>query len=445
MSDASSHPPTPPPNLPEDAIATRAKAFEDLVLACVEGKFSIVDLVDKLASAGATPVEANDFVQQAQQSLEALRNYREATPVGLSDEEATLFRRTRDETDAEAHTLVQQRRQEAVDALSWNLLRAKVASASSLAASSPHANLLSGYAKQLADLIGVPSSPQQNRTIPSSVLDAAPHLAKLATDLSDPLLEATWKLREAYAADKAIDSIIDLLQRQHMHEPIARSIWCEIIQDKYVNFEKLYASILPGYDHRDEAKEFVSGYAIVKKDNINVRRPLSDEADWIRVFGAWEAAVVMVYPHRKDELIAYHRYISDLFHAIPSPLVTIWLDAEVRERYARSPFRLDNRSKMDMPLYVQIFRGSSFVAKNKRPLAPNSPTSSQKRASSVCLNWNFGNCADLCSNKCRHGICSECGEKHRARDIDECFTSLRSSRQRAGGGQELSRGGPGRS
>ncbi|KAF9497350.1 hypothetical protein BDN71DRAFT_1429536 [Pleurotus eryngii] len=294
MSDASSHPPTPPPNLPEDAVATRAEAFEDLVLTCVEGKFSIIDLVDKLTLAGTTPVEANDFVQQAQQ-------------------------RTMDETDAEAHALDQQHRQEAVDALSWNLLRAKVASASSLVALSPHMNLLSGYAKQLADLIGVSSSPQQNRTIPSSVLNAAPHLTKLATNLSDPLLEATWKLCKAYTTDKAIDSIIDLLQCQHMHKPITQSIWREIIQDKYVNFEKLYISILPGYDHRDEAKEFVSGYAIIKKDNINVHWPLSDKADWIHVFSAWKAAVIM-------------------------------LDAEVRECYARSPFCLDNCLKMDMPL-----------------------------------------------------------------------------------------------
>ncbi|KAF9501189.1 hypothetical protein BDN71DRAFT_1479744 [Pleurotus eryngii] len=231
-----------------------------------------------------------------------------------------------------------------------------------------------------------------------------------------------------------------------MHEPIARSIWCDIIQDKYVNFEKLYASILPGYDHRDEAKEFVSGYAIIKKDSVNVRRPLSDEADWIRVFGAWEAAVIMVYPHRKDELVLYHRYISDLFHAIPSPLTTIRLDAEVRERYARLPFRLDDRTKMDIPLYVQIFRGSPLAtAKNKRPLATNSPTSPSKRTSSVCLNWNFSNCADPCPNKRRHGICSECGDKHRARDVDECYSALRASRQRGGGGQDTSRGGPSRS
>ncbi|KAG9221044.1 hypothetical protein CCMSSC00406_0005517 [Pleurotus cornucopiae] len=379
-SPSPSPPPNPPPILPEDPITARAKACEELVLACVEGKFSLADLVDKLETAGATPAEAEDFIQQAQQSLAALANLREATPVGLSDEEAAAFRRTRDTADSTAHNLGQQRAQEAVNVLSWNLLRAKVASASSLVDPSSHSKLLSGYAKQLADLIGAPSSSQQNGAIPSSVLDAAPHLAKLVSDTSDPLLEATWKLREAYATDKAIDSIIDLLQRQHMHEPIARSIWRDIIQDKYVNFEKLYASILPGYDHRDEAKEFISGYAIIKKDNVNVRRPLSDEADWLRVFGAWEAAVIMVYPHRKDELVSYHRYISDLFHAIPSPLITIRFDAEVRERYARSPFRLDDRSKMDMPLYVQIFRGSPLAAaKNKRPLGANSPTSPQKR------------------------------------------------------------------
>ncbi|KAG5221141.1 hypothetical protein IMY05_C4463000500 [Salix suchowensis] len=358
MSHAASPSPSPPPNplpdLPEDPIAARAKACEDLILACVEGKFSIVDLVDKLTVAGATPAEAEDFIQQAQQSLSALANLREATPL------------------------------EAANALSWNLLRAKVISASSLINPSPFSKSLSSYAKQLANLISSPSSSQSSGAIPSSVLDAAPHLAKLVSDLSDSHLEATWKLREAYATDKAIDSIIDLLQRQHMHEPIARSIWRDIIQDRYVNFEKLYVSILPGYDHHDEAKEFVSGYAIIKKDSVNVCHPLSDEADWI-------------------------------VSSVLGKQLSSWCIRTAKTNLS--------------PL---------TATKNKRPLAANSPTSPLKRSSSICLNWNFSNCADPCPNKRRHGICSECGDKHRARDVDECFSALRASRQRAGGGQDSS-------
>ncbi|KAG5221506.1 Pyruvate/Phosphoenolpyruvate kinase domain-containing protein [Salix suchowensis] len=227
----------------------------------------------------------------------------------------------RDTADSTAHNLDQQRAQEAVNALSWNLLRAKVASASSLADPSSHSKLLSGYAKQLADLIGAPSSLHPNGAIPPSVLDAAPHLAKLVSDTSDPLLEATWKLREAYATDKAIDSIIDLLQRQHMHEPVARSIWR--ISYK-INMSTSRSSMRQSF-----------------QDMIIVTKLRNSSADMLlsRKTMSTSAALLVM------KQIGY-------------------------AALCQVTFRLDDRSKMDMPLYVQIFQGSPLAAaKNKRPLA----------------------------------------------------------------------------
>jgi hypothetical protein len=42
------------------------------------------------------------------------------------------------------------------------------------------------------------------------------------------------------------------MQHQHLEVPIPRSIWKEIVLDRYVNFERLHASV--GFDHNDTPK-----------------------------------------------------------------------------------------------------------------------------------------------------------------------------------------------
>jgi len=106
-------------------------------------------------------------------------------------------------------------------------------------------------------------------------------------------LDETWKLRQLFTAEK-VDAIVDLMQQQQLDEPIPRSIWRDIIQDRFVNFEKLYASMDLGYDHQDELKDFLGGYAIVKKDQASAKRSVQTEAEWIRVFGAWMAGVTLL-------------------------------------------------------------------------------------------------------------------------------------------------------
>ncbi len=58
-------------------------------------------------------------------------------------------------------------------------------------------------------------------SIPSAVLEAAPHLRNLATQaVKDPHLEATFKLRSAYVEKEVIDSIVDVLQLQPLVQPL---------------------------------------------------------------------------------------------------------------------------------------------------------------------------------------------------------------------------------
>src|SRR5271163_1046520 len=48
-----------------------------------------------------------------------------------------------------------------------------------------------------------------------------------------------------------------------------------------------------------------------------------------------------------------------------------------------------------------------------------------------CQNWSLGICLDPCPNNRKHGICSECRGRHKARDQPACFTSLEARRGKA--------------
>ena len=270
--------------------------------------------------------------------------------------------------------------------------------------------------------------------ISSSVLAAAPHLAKLITPESqDPILQQTFKLRSAFGAEKDVDGIVDLLQSQHILDPFARSLWRLIVQDRFVDFEKLYASIVGSSDVYDDGKEFAGGYLLVKKEGFAARRPLSNEADWTRVFEAWSSGVGLVYPHRIPELVAYRKLIIELFRAgSADPLFPIRVDKDVRERYSKAPFRMDDRNVISLPLLSQLLRAGP--SSQKRSLEDRIQQAPGKRRAVVCLNWNLGRCSEPCVGKRMHGQCSECSGKHAANTRDQCRIALSAKRGISGGG-----------
>jgi hypothetical protein len=278
-------------------------------------------------------------------------------------------------------------------------------------------------------------SGSSDSSVPSSVLAVAPHLAKLSNaDSLDEHLHKTWELRQAFSSDKAIEPIIDLMQSQPLQDPIPRSIWRKIARDEYVDFERLYGSTDRNYSHKDDHKEFAGGYVLARKDQIFSRKYIRTEADWSRIFSAWEAGVLLLYPHRQLELQRYRLLVVDLFRATPhNTSAAIYFDIEARDRYARSPYHLDDRDQLQLPLLVQLFRGSA--SHNKRDSDSESSGTSSKRASVPCQNWNLGFCDDdPCPNRRKHGVCSECGGQHRAKEFGGCHTKLQEKRRGFGSG-----------
>ena len=103
------------------------------------------------------------------------------------------------------------------------------------------------------------------------------------------------------------------MQSRYYVDPIPHSIWHTIIQDMYINFEKLYATMNCTCSHQDESKDFVGGFALVRKDVLLSRKMVRTEGEWIRLFEAWRSAVVDLFPHRSSELERYRAMVIKLF------------------------------------------------------------------------------------------------------------------------------------
>ncbi|CAA7269205.1 unnamed protein product [Cyclocybe aegerita] len=208
---------------------------------------------------------------------------------------------------------------------------------------------------------------------------------------------------------------------------LPKSIWKLIIQDQWVDFEKLHASLEHGYDHNDNAKDFGNGYVIMKKDHLTSRRPIRTEAEWIRVFEAWSTGVTLLYPHRSMELKKYRLIVDEVFRASPQNVSpAIRFDVEVRRKYSRGPFRMDDHGELQALVLAQMYRPSATptLPLAKRIASDSHQPSPAKRADIPCQLWNMGKCNDPCVNRRKHGTCSECGDSHRAYDTPTCRASL---------------------
>jgi hypothetical protein len=349
------------------------------------------------------------------------------------DDDALLDFRTRREAllqqrpGADDHAPENRSPHEIADELAWATLQAKIAqlrtnTAHTVPTTTPSSTDL---ANTLIALLGGSHADNSPAVI-------APHLASIAGPAKDePYLKKTREIRGLFKIETFRDSTITNAQLSPLIDPLPRSIWKKILLEEFVDFAKLFASMEQGYDHNDEAEDFAAGFAIVKKNHLSAKRPVRTEAEWIRVFGAWEAGVILIYPHRTAELQGYRRMVMDIFRATPSnPTAAINFDVEARDQYAKQPFHMDDRSRLHLPLLTQLFTtanaSSTHSVSRKRAISPSSVTSTAKRTDVPCRNWNWGRCQDPCPNRRKHGTCCVCGEDHAAKENDTCLATLRS-------------------
>jgi hypothetical protein len=304
-----------------DGVRAIAKKCQHLVEQTAVGFLSRTQFLERLKELGASVDEANDYVEQLTHRLrgqqqsrnhgdQASRNQdhdalrasleREHTPEGLEGQDLVDFWTRQDvilsESADKAKELEEtERRKRATKTVAWAVLQAKLGQLDcTTLLGNDHPS--SSFSEDLVNLLGLSHS--SFGSIPSSVLMIAPHIGKLSSQIkTDPHLDQTRKYRVVFnKSDQVWDALINDLQLVSLAEPIPQSIWKKIVQDDYVEFEKLYASMDQRYDHKDEPKSLCKDFAIVKKDQASAKQPLLTEAKWIQVFSAWSLFSLIIFP-----------------------------------------------------------------------------------------------------------------------------------------------------
>jgi hypothetical protein len=403
------------------SLAERVSACERFVDEAIERDMGATWLADSLKGIGLKAVEAIDYVEDYAQRMEIRRSKARQpdSPPGEPQARTT-------ERDEE-----QRARDQAVDEAAWASLLSKLGSSAQELPSTSQSNVLDKMLEFLGQETSDPSS------LSKSVLAVAPHLAEDEDSVfEDPHLSETHKCRIAYASQKPFENLVIKAQGRKVLEPIANSIWKLVILDKYVDFEKLYVTLDPGYNPNDEAKDLNEKFTLLEKNTVGSRRPVLTEAEWMRLFDVWASGVLHFYPHRRSELVSYREIIVDMFRASASPYPAIRYDRDSRERYSRQPCRLDSsKSALPFPLLSQLLSGSatspsSMPLTDKKRSGGGQEGPRKKRAETICQNWNLGACdGDPCYYGRRHNLCCECNEPHRAKDRSDCLAALNRRRQ----------------
>ena len=403
----------------EASFDDRVSACEKLVDEAVEKSWSAGALGNALKDLGLRAVEAVDYIEELGQRLEIRRA--KARDPGSPAHEPTA--------DVPERATEQEERDKAVDEAAWASLLSKLAYTDP-AASPDSSNVF----ERMLQLVGQESSSSPS-SLSKSLLAIAPHLADDNDSVfNDPYLNETQKYKMAYAGHKPFENLIIKAQSRKVQEPVANSIWKLVILDKYVNFEKLYATLDPDYNPNDEAKELNDKFTLLEKNSISSKRSVATEAEWMQLFDIWASATLHFYPHRRAELTSYRELVTNMFRATPSAYPAIKYDRDTRERYSRQPFRLDSsKDILPIALLSQLLpfnQGSSSSLSGSKRRSNDSQEGRRKRSETICQNWNLGACeGDSCRFGRKHNVCSECSGPHQAKDRSDCYSTFNKRRQ----------------
>jgi hypothetical protein len=302
------------------SLDIRIAACEKLVDEAVEKDLPAIHLANSLKNLGLKAAEAIDYLEEHGQRV-AIRRSKAKQPESPQRDPAT---------DQPTPVLDQNERDKAVEEATWASLQSKLETL----APAPTSGFSPDVLDRMLELFGQDSS--SSTSLSKSVLAVAPHLADDEdTIFDDPYLCETQKCKIAYSSQKPFENLIIKAQGRKTREPIANSMWRLVILDKYVDFEKLYATLEPSYNSNDEAKELNDKFTLLEKNSVSSKRSVITEAEWMRLYDIWVDAVLHFYPHRKTELSSYRELIVNMFRATSSPLPAIKYDRDSRERYSR--------------------------------------------------------------------------------------------------------------
>ena len=239
----------------EATTASRVSACERLVDEAIERDMGATWLGDSLKAIGLRSVEARDYIEEYGQRMEIRRA--KARQPDTHEEPVTEAAEPVDE---------QGNRDDAVEEAAWAALRSKLEMADHDMSSGSRTDFLD----RMFEFLGQETS--SSSSLSKSVIAVAPHLADDQDSVfDDAYLNETLKCKSAFANQKPFENLIIKAQGRRVLEPIANSIWKLVILDKYVDFEKLYATLDPGYNPNDEAKEINEKFTLLEKNSISSR------------------------------------------------------------------------------------------------------------------------------------------------------------------------------
>lgn len=434
-------------------VAACRKLMDDFFEKDIINKDSVDDIVAELRKTGCTDAEAADYLgiirdrvksgaggqNQASGSGDSHGTLQssntgngDATPPELEGDELEAFRNDRAarrksaEEAADRERAIQQ--EKAAREAGWAVFASKLAAL---------AKLPEEEKRREKDLDFGAFSDHESEddssssvALPKSLLKVAPHLADVVNGPEDPYLRHTRDIRREYIAlkDKVMSALVDSLKESHGGEPMPPDIWKTTLKDGFVDLTKVNAAFHVSSGRFEEgSKETFGSFVLTQKQTFTDRKTLHGEADWLRSIEAWIAMVLRVYPHRSDELSSYKFHVRECFHRYSGQVSAVLaFDVEVRERYSRRAFRLDDDTQTNPILFGCLHNTPTPKASSSSSLE-NRLSSPSTRKNSTCLNWNYGRCVD--GEKCpfgrQHGRCSVCGGQHRASEEETCRLGLK--------------------
>ncbi|KZV80525.1 hypothetical protein EXIGLDRAFT_732730, partial [Exidia glandulosa HHB12029] len=199
-------------------------------------------------------------------------------------------------------------------------------------------------------------------------------------------------------------------------------LWEDVLANRAVDFDKIYSAsfssvIVDTTEHRLGGPDG----PVLHLPNTRPRKRVDDYADWLFCFHKWNEAVCAAFPFRRDELLIYLEFFTDLFNSIHKShhARVIQADTAIRNASA-SDASLTLRDKDR--LHVLAMRhvspwGADIGAVASSNRSSNTPRAGrlngQSRAGSsgeICKNYNRGVCfRDNCryAHRCNHSGCSQ--------------------------------------
>ncbi|EDR00637.1 uncharacterized protein LACBIDRAFT_313122 [Laccaria bicolor S238N-H82] len=187
--------------------------------------------------------------------------------------------------------------------------------------------------------------------------------------------------------------------------------WTNIILGRVVDLDHVLSGIYAvGADDRKREKvgtlEFVVG-------SCTPAKTVRSHSDWTIAWDGYVEALLFVFPHRNSELIAYAKFIRQLFTSMPPERHgrVLHFDKAVRlcVSQRRDLLLTDHANFTNLSLlWLQNGGGSSGLPRNETTRSSRRPSSSSKPRREACRRFNAGTCPNSQSSCDYAHICSKC-------------------------------------